>query len=172
MGNFAPAIFGGIQGGAQIAQGRQQRALAEHNAKLSELDAQQVLQDAEMQAFTELQMGRIIVGEQKAGFAAGGVVTTVGTPAILAAQEASMASQRVANVMMQGQAEASRLRRGADAMRFQGRNAQLASTVGGLTSMSKGVFKSGKLLGNKSKPLTKSTGASPSVSMTPQQLSY
>ena len=157
MGNFAPAIFGGIQGGAQIAQGRQQRALAEHNAKLSELDAQQVLQDAEMQAFTELQMGRIIVGEQKAGFAAGGVVTTVGTPAILAAQEAAMASQRVANVMMQGQAEASRLRRGADSMRFQGRNAQLASTVGGLTSMGKGVFKSSKLMGSKKRSVSKPT---------------
>lgn len=167
MGNFAPAIFGGIQGGAQIAQGRQQRALAEHNAKLSELDAQQVLQDAEMQAFTELQMGRIIVGEQKAGFAAGGVVTTVGTPAILAAQEASMASQRVANVMMQGQAEASRLRRGADAMRFQGRNAQLASTVGGLTSMGAGVFKSSKLMGGKAMPASKPTaglaGSHPSM---------
>lgn len=149
MGNFAPAIFGGIQGGAQIAQGRQQRALAEHNAKLAELDAQQVLQDAEMQAFTELQMGRIIVGEQRAGFAAGGVVTSVGTPAVLAAQEAAMASQRVANVMMQGQAEAARLRRGADSMRFQGRNAQLASTVGGLTTMGMGAYKTSQKLASK-----------------------
>lgn len=149
MGDFAPAIFGGIQGGAQIAQGRQQRALAEHNAKLAELDAQQVLQDAEMQAFTELQMGRIIVGEQKAGFAAGGVVTSVGTPAVLAAQEAAMASQRVANVMMQGQAEAARLRRGADSMRFQGRNAQLASTVGGLTTMGMGAYKTSQKLASK-----------------------
>ena len=149
MGDFAPAIFGGIQGGSQIAQGRQQRALAEHNAKLAELDAQQVLQDAEMQAFTELQMGRIIVGEQKAGFAAGGVVTSVGTPAVLAAQEAAMASQRVANVMMQGQAEAARLRRGADSMRFQGRNAQLASTVGGLTTMGMGAYKTSQKLASK-----------------------
>jgi hypothetical protein len=151
MGDLAQAIFGGIQGGAQIAMGRQQRALAEHNAKIAELDAQQVLQDAKQQAFTELQLGRIIVGEQKAGFAAGGVVTTTGTPAVLAAQEAAMAAQRVGNVMMQGQAEASRLRRGADAMRFEGRSAQLASTVGGLTSIGRGTFKTAKILGGKQK---------------------
>ena len=169
MGNFAPAIMGGIQGGAQIAQGRQQRALAEHNAKLQELDAQQVLQDAEMQAFTELQMGRIIVGEQKAGFAAGGVVTTTGTPAVLAAQEASMAAQRVGNVMMQGQAEAARLRRGADTMRFQGRSAQLASTVSGLTSLGMGAANSSSLMPAKSTSLG---GASPATSMTRQPTFY
>lgn len=168
MGNFAPAIMGGIQGGAQIAQGRQQRALAEHNAKLQELDAQQVLQDAEMQAFTELQMGRIIVGEQKAGFAAGGVVTTTGTPAVLAAQEASMAAQRVGNVMMQGQAEAARLRRGADSMRFQGRSAQLASTVSGLTSLGMGAANSASLMPKK----TSLGGASPATSMTRQPTFY
>ena len=151
MGNLAQAIFGGIQGGAQIAMGRQQRALAEHNAKIAELDAQQVLQDAEQQAFTELQLGRIIVGEQKAGFAAGGVVTTTGTPAVLAAQEAAMAAQRVGSVMMQGQAEAARLRRGAEAMRFEGRSAQLASTVGGLTSIGRGAFKTAKILGGQQK---------------------
>jgi hypothetical protein len=145
MGDFAQAIFGGIEGGAQIAMGRQQRALAEHNAKIAELDAQQVLQDAEQQAFTELQLGRIIVGEQKAGFAAGGVATTTGTPAVLAAQEAAMAAQRVGSVMLQGQAEAARLRRGADAMRFEGRSAQLASTVGGLTSIGRGIYKTQKI---------------------------
>ena len=128
--------------------GRQQRALAEHNAKIAELDAQQAMQDAETQAFIELQKGRMIVGEQRAGFAAGGVVTTTGTPAVLAAQEAAMAAQRVGNVMMQGQAEAARLRRGADAMRFQGRSAQLASTVGGLTSIGKGIYKTQKILGD------------------------
>lgn len=147
MGDFAQAIFGGIEGGAQIAMGRQQRALAEHNAKIAELDAQQAMQDAETQAFIELQRGRMIVGEQRAGFAAGGVVTTTGTPAVLAAQEAAMAAQRVGNVMMQGQAEAARLRRGADAMRFQGRSAQLASTVGGLTSIGMGAYKTSKRLG-------------------------
>jgi len=161
MGDFAQAIFGGIEGGAQIAMGRQQRALAEHNAKIAELDAQQVLQDAEQQAFIELQLGRIIVGEQKAGFAAGGVVTTTGTPAVLAAQEASMASQRVANVMMQGQAEAARLRRGADSMRFQGRSAQLASTVGGLTSMGMGAYKSSKRIG--ARLASGSTGPAPDL---------
>lgn len=149
MGDFAQAIFGGIEGGAQIAMGRQQRALAEHNAKIAELDAQQAMQDAETQAFIELQKSRMIVGEQRVGFAAGGVVTTTGTPAVLAAQEAAMAAQRVGNVMMQGQAEASRLRRGADAMRFQGRSAQLASTVGGLTSMGKGIYKTQKILEDK-----------------------
>jgi hypothetical protein len=154
MGDFAQAIFGGIEGGAQIAMGRQQ------SAKIAELDAQQVLQDAEQQAFTELQLGRIIVGEQKAGFAAGGVVTTTGTPAVLAAQEAAMAAQRVGNVMMQGQAEASRLRRGADAMRFEGRSAQLASTVGGLTSIGRGAFKTSKILGStiQPKPAKTTTG--------------
>ena len=149
MGDLAQAIFGGIQGGAQIAMGRQQRALAEYNAKIAELDAQQAMQDAETQAFIELQKGRMIVGEQRVGFAAGGVVTTTGTPAVLAAQEAAMAAQRVGNVMMQGQAEASRLRRSADAMRFQGRSAQLASTVGGLTSMGKGIYKTQKILEDK-----------------------
>jgi hypothetical protein len=149
MGDFAQAIFGGIEGGAQIAMGRQQRALAEYNAKIAELDAQQAMQDAETQAFIELQKSRIIVGEQKAGFAAGGVVTTTGTPAVLAAQEAAMAAQRVGNVLMQGRAEAARLRRGADAMRFEGRSAQLASTVGGLTSMGKGIYKTTKILKDK-----------------------
>jgi len=149
MGDFAQAIFGGIEGGAQIAMGRQQRALAEYNAKIAELDAQQAMQDAETQAFIELQKSRMIVGEQKAGFAAGGVVTTTGTPAVLAAQEAAMAAQRVGNVLMQGRAEASRLRRGADAMRFEGRSAQLASTVGGLTSMGKGIYKTTKILKDK-----------------------
>jgi len=149
MGDFAQAIFGGIEGGAQIAMGRQQRALAEYNAKIAELDAQQAMQDAETQAFIELQKSRMIVGEQKAGFAAGGVVTTTGTPAVLAAQEAAMAAQRVGNVLMQGRAEAARLRRGADAMRFEGRSAQLASTVGGLTSMGKGIYKTTKILKDK-----------------------
>jgi len=149
MGDFAQAIFGGIEGGAQIAMGRQQRALAEYNAKIAELDAQQAMQDAETQAFIELQKSRMIVGEQKAGFAAGGVVTTTGTPAVLAAQEAAMAAQRVGNVLMQGRAEAASLRRGADAMRFQGRSAQLASTVGGLTSMGKGIYKTTKILKDK-----------------------
>jgi hypothetical protein len=146
------AIFSGIEGGSQIAMGRQQRALAEHNAKISELDAQQAMQDAESQAFNELQMGRIIVGEQKVGFAAGGVVTTTGTPAVLAAQEASMAAQRVGSVMMQGKAQADSLRRGADAMRFQGRSAQFASTVGGLTSIGMGAYKTSKRLGSTIKP--------------------
>ena len=149
MGDFAQAIFGGIEGGAQIAMGRQQRALAEYNAKIAELDAQQAMQDAETQAFIELQKSRMIVGEQKAGFAAGGVVTTTGTPAVLAAQEAAVAAQRVGNVLMQGRAEAARLRRGADAMRFEGRSAQLASTVGGLTSMGKGIYKTTKILKDK-----------------------
>jgi len=149
MGDFAQAIFGGIEGGAQIAMGRQQRALAEYNAKIAELDAQQAMQDAETQAFIELQKSRMIVGEQKVGFAAGGVVTTTGTPAVLAAQEAAMAAQRVGNVLMQGRAEAASLRRGADAMRFQGRSAQLASTVGGLTSMGKGIYKTTKILKDK-----------------------
>ena len=162
------AIFGGIQGGAQIAMGRQQRALAEHNAKISELDAQQAMQDAESQAFNELQMGRIIVGEQKVGFAAGGVVTTTGTPAVLAAQEASMAAQRVGSVMMQGKAQADSLRRGADAMRFQGRSAQLASTVGGLTSIGMGAYKTSKRLGSTIKPKPAKTttglaGSNPSI---------
>ena len=151
MGDFAQAIFGGIEGGAQIAMGRQQRALAEQNAKIAELDAQQAMEDAETQAFIELQKSRMIVGEQRVGFAAGGVVTTTGTPAVLAAQEAAMAAQRVGSVMMQGQAEASRLRRGADAMRFQGRSAQLASTFGGLTSIGRGAFKTAKILGGKQK---------------------
>ena len=170
MGDFAQAIFGGIEGGAQIAMGRQQRALAEQNAKIAELDAQQAMEDAETQAFIELQKSRMIVGEQRVGFAAGGVVTTTGTPAVLAAQEAAMAAQRVGSVMMQGQAEASSLRRGADAMRFQGRSAQLASTVGGLTSIGRGVYKTQKIRNSKIKTEpVKLTSASPSVSMKPQQ---
>jgi len=161
MGDFAQAIFGGIEGGAQIAMGRQQRALAEYNAKIAELDAQQAMQDAETQAFIELQKSRMIVGEQKAGFAAGGVVTTTGTPAVLAAQEAAMAAQRVGNVLMQGRAEASRLRRGADAMRFEGRSAQLASTVGGLTSIGMGAYKTSKRLG--ARATSGSTGPAPDL---------
>tara|TARA_R100000315_G_C5232948_1_gene143995 strand:+ start:251 stop:742 length:492 start_codon:yes stop_codon:yes gene_type:complete len=161
MGDFAQAIFGGIEGGAQIAMGRQQRALAEHNAKIAELDAQQAMQDAETQAFNELQMGRMVAAEQRVGFAAGGVVTTTGTPAVLAAQEAAMAAQRVGNVMMQGQAEAARLRRGAEAMRFQGRSAQLASTVGGLTSVGRGIFKTSERI--KARETSGSTGPVPEV---------
>jgi len=161
MGDFAQAIFGGIEGGAQIAMGRQQRALAEYNAKIAELDAQQAMQDAETQAFIELQKSRMIVGEQKVGFAAGGVVTTTGTPAVLAAQEAAMAAQRVGNVLMQGRAEAASLRRGADAMRFQGRSAQLASTVGGLTSIGMGAYKTSKRLG--ARATSGSTGPAPDL---------
>jgi len=161
MGDFAQAIFGGIEGGAQIAMGRQQRALAEYNAKIAELDAQQAMQDAETQAFIELQKSRMIVGEQKVGFAAGGVVTTTGTPAVLAAQEAAMAAQRVGNVLMQGRAEAASLRRGADAMRFQGRSAQLASTVGGLTSIGMGAYKTSKRLG--ARATSASTGPAPDL---------
>lgn len=161
MGDFAQAIFGGIEGGAQIAMGRQQRALAEYNAKIAELDAQQAMQDAETQAFIELQKSRMIVGEQKVGFAAGGVVTTTGTPAVLAAQEAAMAAQRVGNVLMQGRAEAASLRRGADAMRFQGRSAQLASTVGGLTSIGMGAYKTSKRLG--ARAISGSTGPAPDL---------
>jgi len=161
MGDFAQAIFGGIEGGAQIAMGRQQRALAEYNAKIAELDAQQAMQDAETQAFIELQKSRMIVGEQKVGFAAGGVVTTTGTPAVLAAQEAAMAAQRVGNVLMQGRAEAASLRRGADAMRFEGRSAQLASTVGGLTSIGMGAYKTSKRLGARATSV--STGPAPDL---------
>lgn len=72
-----------------------------------------------------------------------------------------MAAQRVGNVLMQGRAEASRLRRGADAMRFQGRSAQLASTVGGLTSIGMGAYKTSKRLG--ARAISGSTGPAPDL---------
>ncbi len=143
MGDFIkqiiPVATKGISAGAELQDGSTQRALAEHNAKIDELDAEKVLGDAHEQAFVELQRGRIIAGEQASGFASGGVVTTTGTPAILKAQEAAMAAIRASSVIHQGQGAAYRLRRSAGVSRFGGKTAQRTSQIKALTILGKGA---------------------------------
>ena len=136
---FGRAILGGIESGARFADASTSRAISERNAKLQELAADVVLEDHHKQALVELQMARIIQGEQSSKFASGGVVTTTGTPAILSAAEASQAAIRAANAISVGQSKSKQLLMDAESTRFEGKARSMASNTAGFLALAKGA---------------------------------
>lgn len=136
LGNL---ILSGVEAGSSFAAGSTQRAISERNARMQELSADVLLDDAHKQALVELQIGRIIQGEQASSFAAGGVVTTTGTPAIQAAAEASSAALRAASTITAGVSGADKLRADAVATRFEGKAQQFSTNTRGLLALTKGV---------------------------------
>lgn len=95
-----PLLATGAKAGTDIAAAKSAKDLAEANAQISKQDAQLQLREARENSIRELRVTRERISQGFVQFAAGGVVSNVGTPLLSALDEARRghtASQRILN---------------------------------------------------------------------------
>ena len=137
----AIVVGGGLQaygqyqaGKAAEAQGKAEQAIAEHNARLKEREAAAELERSRAAAERFEREGEALIGEQVVALAKGGVLTTVGTPALLLEEtEQELEADRM-QILKEGflarsfrESEAEGLRFGGRAALARGRNIKTAS---------------------------------------------
>lgn len=121
------AAAAGYSAYSQNKQGREQQKLADHNAKLQEIEARNA--EAETQAAVSAQQRENArqASRQRALFASAGVNVGAGTPLIVQGQQAAEGSAMVGDIARQGAITASRYRQQGNIYRAQG---QVSRTAG------------------------------------------
>ena len=131
----AVSAYGQYQAGkAAEEQGKAEQAIAEHNAKIKEREAAAELERARAQAEKFRLEGEGLQGQQKVAFAKGGVLSTVGTPALLLEETAMNLEADRMEILKQGflgrsfrLSEAEGQRAVGSAARARGKNIRTAS---------------------------------------------
>lgn len=132
MAWFAPVmtIVGtGMSVYGQYQQGKQQRELYEHRAKVAEKDAAAVKRAAKHEAREKGKEGKRFRARQKALFAKSGV-KLAGTPLLVMKETADIFEQDAFFIQEGGMTEAQRLRSGAGMERLMGASAYSAGLWG------------------------------------------
>ncbi len=127
--------YGAYQAGkAAEAQGKAEQAIAEHNARLKEREAAAELERSRAAAERFEREGEALQGTQQVQLAKGGVLTTVGTPALLLEETAQELEADRMQILKEGflaqsfrESEAEGLRFGGRAALARGRNIKTAS---------------------------------------------
>jgi len=121
----AMQAYGQYQAGeAAEAEARNQQAILEYNAKIEERRAEAERKRAEEEARQFEREGKALLGEQQVGLAKGGVLTSIGTPALLL-EETAQELEADRNMILQEGLRAESLRLSeAEGLRFKGRAAR------------------------------------------------
>jgi hypothetical protein len=130
-----------FQGFSAYRQAQGQEAIAEYNAKVSEMEAAAREQRAGVEAEQFRKEGKALQATQRATFGRSGVLAGTGTPAVVRAETAKELELDRQMILAGFAAEAQTLRSQAvgqrlqaDAFKSKGRGALLGSVLGGLSS--------------------------------------
>jgi hypothetical protein len=129
MGAVTSLVLGGIAlaGAATSAAGQYQQGKAasksmEYNAQVSEQQAAQIEQGAELDVMKQARNAKRMAGAQRAGYAASGVVGGTGTPLDVELESAAEAEMDMMITRWNGKVGASRAKSQAAYERMQGAN--------------------------------------------------
>ena len=126
----ASAIAGGVlSAGAQIASAQQEAGAAHRDAQVKDLQADEVLSRAQINARLSILQGQKLKGDQVAAFAKGGVDVGGGSPLLMLEQTSMEITREVQSIARDAQFEASQLRRGAESSRQQAKDIQTAGKL-------------------------------------------
>ncbi len=134
----AVSVVGQIsQGIAAKKAGQAQAAIAEHNAKLKERQAEAAREQAREEADRFKERGERLQGKQKVALAKGGVLAETGTPALVLEETAQNLEDDRLAILREGflrgsfaESEAEGLRAQGRAAITRGKNAQIGSFLG------------------------------------------
>ncbi len=145
--------FGQIQQGkAADEQAKAEQAILEHNARLKEREAAAELERSREEARQFGKEGKVLQAKQQVGFAKGGVLTTVGTPALVLEETAQELEADRREILREGflaesfrKDEASGLRFQGRAARVRGKNLKAASKLQAAGTLLSGAGQAGSL---------------------------
>ena len=112
------------QGKAAEAQGKAEQAILNYNAQLKERQAAAELDRARAEALRFEKEGEALLGTQQVALAKGGVLTTVGTPALLLEQTAQELEADRMSILTEGFLAKSFRESEAEGLKFEGRAAK------------------------------------------------
>lgn len=127
---------------AQYEQGQAQQQAARYNAKIAEQQAQSAAQMAKAQADQQREQYRRQIATNRAATGAAGV-SDVGSPLLLEADNATQAELNARMTEYGGQIRAQGFRSEIPLLRFQGRQAAAAGTIGAGATLLSGVASAG-----------------------------
>lgn len=132
------AAAGGFIGAAgALYQGSAERAAAEYNSRLLNLQAQQIREKARSDSNQASIGARKTIGEMRANFAASGV-TMEGSPLDVMEESVKYAQRDILNIKNQGEMDARMKEYEAKLTRFQGKSAQTASYFSAASALTSG----------------------------------
>lgn len=114
------------QGQAAKAQGETEQELLNYNAKLKEREADAERERARLAAEQFGKEGEALLGTQQVQLAKGGVLTTIGTPALLLEETALNLNKDRLTILKEGYLAGSFRESEAEGLRYQGRAAKAA----------------------------------------------
>lgn len=143
------AIGGGLLSAyGQIQAGKAQAAAASRNAAIKRLQAEELLQRAEINIGEVFREGRIMAGTQASSYAGAGVALD-GTPLLVIEETLARAAEEASLIRRDAEFSAKMLRLGADIEERQGKEMEQAAKWGAVGSLintgvniaiAKGVF--------------------------------
>jgi len=124
---------------AQIAQ-----RSAEFNANMLDLQAQDAISRGELETTKRRQLGKSILGQQRAGYSGQGVDVSSGTAAILAEQTSQMSEEDAMRIKLDAMRQAWGLRSQASMMRWEAdqnlKTTRQKAIVGTVTGAAQGAL--------------------------------
>jgi hypothetical protein len=170
-GTVAAARGERYAGEAEAAQAQSQAALAQYNAQLQERQAQAIEQKTTYEQQKQAEEAARRMSALQAGLGGAGVVTTAGTPLLIAAKQTS--EDELSNLMIgyEGRIQAGQARSATEMERYQSRmyqqQAKYAKQAGRMragTTLLTGFGRAGTMLGGALySPTPKTTSYSPEL---------
>ena len=108
-----------ISGYFDFRQSQQAQRSAEFNASMLDLQAQDAISRGELETTNRRQIGKSILGQQRAGYSGQGVDVSSGTAAILQEQTGQMAEEDAMRIKLDAMRQAWGLRSQASMMRWE-----------------------------------------------------
>ena len=100
-------------------QGQQAQRSAEFNASMLDLQAQDAISRGELETNKRRQLGKSILGQQRAGYSGQGVDVSSGTAAIMQEQTGALAEEDAMRIKLDAMRQAWGLRSQANMMRWE-----------------------------------------------------
>lgn len=126
----AVSVGGGILSAwSQVESGRAQRKAAERNAALKRMQADELLERANINMGEVFREGRVMAGTQASSYAAAGVGLD-GTPLLVIEETLARASEEASLIRRDAEFQAKMLRLGADIEVQQGKSMEKAAYIG------------------------------------------
>jgi hypothetical protein len=138
MGAFMAVLGlgGGLLGAyGKYQQGRQAQATANYNARLREQQAKLTEQAMASETTRSHQEARRMKASQEAAYASSGAVVGSGTPLLVLAEQAGAMEKDILNQRRSRMMEAQGLRSEAAMLKYEGRMAKRAGTIGAVSTL-------------------------------------
>ena len=146
MGAFMAVLGAGMGAYGKYQAGRAQNAAARYSAKIKGQQARLTEQEMESETTRSHEEARRLKGSQLAAFAKSGAQDSSGTPLLVMAEQAGEMEMDILEQRRNRMIEAEGLRSEAEMLKWQGKQAKRAGTIGAFSTLLGGGAQAGSLM--------------------------